>query len=156
MRKLKSLFLLFIVVMFSFAVNAQNQGKYFTDKNGVAIKGYDVVAYFTDYKAVEGSEKHSLKYDGVTFYFANEEHKNMFKKEPAHYLPQYGGYCAFGMAKMNSKVPTDPHTFKIVDGKLYLFFNDLYEGKKFNTIVPWNGDEANLKKAADKNWSAMK
>ena len=132
MRKLKSLFLLFIVVMFSFAMNAQNQGKYFTDKNGVAIKGYDVVAYFTDYKAVEGSEKHSLKYDGVT------------------------GYCAFGMAKMNSKVPTDPHTFKIVDGKLYLFFNDLYEGKKFNTIVPWNGDEANLKKAADKNWSAMK
>lgn len=157
MLKVKSILLfLFINLIMIGSVNAQkNQGKYFVDYNNVANSGYDVVAYFTDYKAVRGSKNHSAQYDGAIYYFSSEEHKNMFEKDPAHYLPQYGGYCAFGMAKMNSKVPANPETFKIYNGKLYLFFNDLYEGKKFNTIIPWNGDEANFKKIADKNWKAM-
>ena len=157
MLKLKAIFLiLFINLIVIGSISAQDkQGKYFVDKNNVADSGYDIVAYFTDYKAVKGSKDHSAQYDGVTYFFASDEHKNMFEKDPAHYLPQYGGYCSFGMAKMNSKVPTNPETFKIYNGKLYLFFNDLYEGKKFNTIVPWNGNEANFKTTADKNWEAM-
>ena len=157
MLKVKAIFMfLFINLIAIGQVNAQDtQGKYFVDENNVANSGYDVVAYFTDYKAVKGSKDHSAQYDGVIYYFASEEHKNMFEKDPTHYLPQFGGYCAFGMGKMNSKVPTNPETFKIYNGKLYLFFNDLYEGKKFNTIIPWNGDEVNLKQFADKNWKAM-
>ncbi len=132
-----------------------NQDKYFAGESGVAIKGYDVVAYFTDYKAVKGKSDYSVKYDGVTFYFASEEHKNMFIEQPGHYLPEFGGYCAFAMAKMNKKVPTDPETFKIYNGRLYLFFNDMYEGKKFNTIVEWNKEESSLLETANKNWSAI-
>ncbi len=157
MLKVKAIFMfLFSNLIAIGQVNTQDtQGKYFVDENNVANSGYDVVAYFTDYKAVKGSKDHSAQYDGVIYYFASEEHKNMFEKDPTHYLPQFGGYCAFGMGKMNSKVPTNPETFKIYNGKLYLFFNDLYEGKKFNTIIPWNGDEVNLKQSADNNWKAM-
>ena len=157
MLKLKAIsLLLFINLILIGSLNAQDKpGKYFVDVNNVANSGYDIVAYFTDYKAVEGSKDHSAQHDGVTYYFASEEHKTMFEKDPTYYLPEYGGYCAFGMAKMNSKVPTNPETFKIYNGKLYLFFNDLYEGKKFNTIIPWNGDEDNFKSTADKNWEAM-
>ncbi len=157
MLKLKAIFLvLFFNLIVIGSLHAQDkQGKFFVDENNVANSGYDIVAYFTDYKAIEGTKDHSAQHDGVTYYFASEEHKTMFEKDPAHYLPEYGGYCAFGMAKMNSKVPTNPETFKIYNGKLYLFFNDLYEGKKFNTIIPWNGDEVNFKTTADKNWEAM-
>jgi YHS domain-containing protein len=157
MLNVKSILLLLFInlIMISSLSAQEKQGKYFVDDNNVANSGYDVVAYFTDYKAVKGSKNHSAQYDGVTYYFTSDEHKTMFEKDPVHYLPQYGGYCAFGMAKMNSKVPANPETFIIYNGKLYLFFNDLYEGKKFNTIVPWNRNESNLKTTADNNWKAM-
>ncbi len=128
---------------------------YLTNEDKVAISGYDVVSYFKAYKAERGSKKYSTVYDGVTFYFSNEENKKTFTGDPTLYLPQYGGYCAFAMAAKNAKVPSDPETFKIYDGKLYLFFNDYYEGSPFNTIIPWNGDEANMRTKADANWKAM-
>ncbi len=122
----------------------------------MAINGYDVVGYFTDARAERGSKNFSAAHKGVTYYFSNAEHKAAFLKNPDKYVPQYGGYCPFAMAAKNAKVASNPGTFKLYNGKLYLFFNDYYEGTPFNTIIPWNNDEANMKKNADKNWTAMK
>ena len=65
---------------------------------GVAIKGYDTVAYFTDGKAMKGSEEFAYDWLGTPWYFANAEHRDLFKADPAKYAPQYGGYCTGGMA----------------------------------------------------------
>ena len=134
--------------------NAQTKLTFVNDDN-VAVSGYDVVNYFTDDAAKEGSSAYAVKHDGVTYYFSSEEHKNMFNANPDKFLPAYGGYCAFAMGMKNATVPSNPGTYKIVDGKLYVFFNDLYEGEKFNTLGPWNEDEANIKNMADTNWKAM-
>ena len=98
-----------------------------TNDAGVAIGGYDVVAYFTQNVAIRGSKKHGFTHNGTTFYFSSEDHKKQFAENPTQYLPQYGGHCAFAMAVGNGKVPSDPETFKLYDGQLYLFFNDYYE-----------------------------
>ena len=71
-----------------------------------------------------------------------------FKKDPTKYEPQYGGWCAYAMGAKGEKVEINPETFKIVDGKLYLFYNRFFS----NTLTDWNKDEAHLKKQADVNW----
>ena len=75
--------------------------------------------------------------------------KEEFKKNPAQYEPQYGGWCAYAMGDSGEKVSIDPETFKVLDGKLYLFYNKFFN----NTLKSWNKDEAKLKKSADANWS---
>jgi YHS domain-containing protein len=126
--------------------------KVFANADGIANGGYDVVNYFTSYTAQRGSKTHSTEYNGTTYYFANAENLKAFTANPGKYLPQYDGYCAFAVAKMNKKVPTDPRTFLINDGKLYLFYNDYWEGAPLNTIVPWVNDEKNLVNLAEANW----
>jgi len=144
-----------VFVMTLLSINACGQSKTSTNTAQLALGGYDVVAYHTAYEAVRGSNAHTATFDGATYYFSNADHLAAFKKNPAGYLPQYGGHCAFAMAMKGAKVPADPRTFKTRDGKLYLFFNDYYEGKPFNTIVPWNGKEAELVNKADANWRKL-
>ena len=116
----------------------------------------DRLLIFQSCSAKQGNKAFSTNHNGATYYFISAENQNTFTKDPGKYLPQFGGYCAFGMAKMNQKVPVNPETFLIDDGKLYLFFNDYYEGAPFNTIVQWVNNEANLKPLAEGNWSALK
>jgi YHS domain-containing protein len=138
------------------SINAQDtKGKYFVNDKNVVLNGYDVVNYFTTYTAQRGSKNFSMVYKNVTYYFENAGNLKVFKENPEKYLPQYGGYCAYAMGAQNAKVPSDPNTFKIYNGKLYLFFNDYYNGSPFNTIIPWNSDEVNMKKKADSNWLTM-
>jgi len=134
---------------------AQTDSKYFVDENNVAIKGYDLVAYANQNTAVKGDSNYSSEYEGVKWFFSSAENKAAFEETPSKYLPAYGGYCAFAMTAKNAKVPTDPETFKYYNGQLHLFFNDLYDGQKFNTIVPWNADEENMKETAEGNWKSM-
>jgi len=122
--------------------------KQFNVDEGIAIQGYDPVAYFTQGKAVEGSKDNAVYYQGVTYYFSSVANKEAFKKEPAKYEPQYGGWCAYAMGAKGEKVNVDPKTFKVLDGKLYLFYNKFFN----NTLTSWNKDEANLKTKADANW----
>ena len=79
------------------------------------------------------------------------ENKEAFKNAPARYEPQYGGWCAYAMGNDGSKVEIDPETFKIVDGKLYLFYNKYFT----NTLKSWNKQEPELKKKADQNWQKI-
>ena len=90
---------------------------------GVAIMGYDTVAYFTEGKAVKGSENFSYEWLGTPWYFASSKHRDMFISEPIKYAPQYGGYCAGEVAHGSVTVNTDPEAFKIIDGKLYLIYD---------------------------------
>ena len=125
------------------------------NKDNVANNGYDLVNYFTTNTAVRGSRDFSTLHDGVTYYFTSTDNLTTFKENPEMYLPQFDGYCAFAVAKMNQKVPVNPETFRIDDGKLYLFFNDYYEGKPFNTIIPWLNSEAEMEKMAKENWKTL-
>jgi YHS domain-containing protein len=103
----------------AFADDSVNTG-YF---GGVAIMGYDTVAYFTDGKAVKGSEEYSYEWLGTPWHFASKDHKEMFMSEPAKYAPQYGGYCAGEVVLGSVTVNVDPEAFKIIDGKLYLIYD---------------------------------
>lgn len=125
--------------------------KNFNLDNGLAIQGYDPVAYFTEHKAVKGKKEIALFADGVTYYFSSNENKETFKKSPLQYEPEYGGWCAYAMGTKGEKVSIDPGTFKIIDNRLYLFYNKFFN----NTLKDWNKDETSLKTKADMNWQKI-
>jgi YHS domain-containing protein len=127
---------------------AQLRKSQFNLDNGIAISGHDPVAYFKENKAIKGKKELAVFHQGITYYFSSSENKEEFKKDPSKYEPQYGGWCAYAMGKDGSKVEIDPGTFKIIDGKLYLYYNKFFN----NTLKSWNKDESNLKTKADVNW----
>ena len=125
--------------------------KNFNTDQGLAIGGYDPVAYFTQNRAVKGSRDWSVSDQGVLYYFSTAANKEEFKKNPVKYEPQYGGWCAYAMGNDGTKVEVDPGTFKIVDGKLFLFYNHFFT----NTLKSWNKDEPGLHRKADANWQKI-
>lgn len=161
MKNKKNSLYTFLVLLFSFlaveVVQAQKLTeayciKHFNLDKGVAIEGYDVVSYFVEDDPQEGKSSISAKYLGVIYRFATKEHRDLFIKNPKKYMPEYGGWCAYAMGAKDEKVSMDPKNYKIVDGKLYLF----YKGFFTDTLDDWNEDEENLKRKADKNWSEVK
>jgi YHS domain-containing protein len=86
---------------------------------GLAIKGYDTVAYFKLGKAVKGSESFTFQWHDMTWQFSSQEHRDLFAADPERYAPQYDGYCAWAMTESRLAI-TDPEVWKIVEGKLYL------------------------------------
>jgi len=93
---------------------------YFGD---VAIKGYDPVAYFTMKKAVEGSDQFTHRWLGAKWQFSSVEHRRLFQASPVKYAPQYGGYCADGVAYGQATANIDPEAWRIIDDKLYLNYD---------------------------------
>jgi hypothetical protein len=116
---------------------------------GVAIMGYDPVAYFTDGKAVKGSEKFTYDWLGTPWHFASDEHRKMFISEPVKYAPQYGGYCVGEVSLGSVTVNVDPEAFKIIDGKLYL----TYDKPDADVIA---GHAADVLPQAEANWPTIK
>lgn len=106
------------------------------DEQGLGIHGYDPVAYFTDGKAIAGKAEFAAQHGGATYRFASAEHRDLFVADPAKFLPQYGGYCAYGTA-LNKKFDGDPNAWKVVDGKLYLNLSPDVQ-KKWLEDVPGN------------------
>ena len=152
MKTLKKMILTLFVIA---GVNSLYGQTVNADDNKLANQGYDVVNYFTTNTAAQGSIEFSTTNAGATYYFVNAENLKAFQANPNNYLPQFDGYCAFAVAKMNKKSPVNPETFRIDDGKLYLFYNDFWEGKPFNTIVPWINNEAAMEKMATANWKTL-
>lgn len=148
MKKIITLLLLFFVVQIGQAQTQAKRIKEFNLENKLALQGYDPVAYFTQKKAVKGKKELSVVHEGVLYYFASNADKELFVKNPSVYEPQYGGWCAYAMGANGEKVEVDPETFKIVNGKLFLFYNAFFN----NTLKSWNKDEVNLNKKADANW----
>jgi YHS domain-containing protein len=153
MKKLKTILAVAIITLLSNAISAQVDP---VDKNKLAIGGYDVVSYFTVNKATKGIKQFTATANGTTYYFASAKNQKAFKVNPIKYLPQCDGYCAWGVAEKNVKFPVNPETFKVVNGKLYLFFNGDFEGKTLNTLTEWNKDESKQLKNIDQAWSKIK
>jgi YHS domain-containing protein len=90
--------------------------------SGIALDGYDPVAFFTDQKPVNGDPSISATYEGATYFFASKDHQNKFKADPTKYAPQFGGFCAFG-ASEGALFPVDISTWQVRNDKLYLNLN---------------------------------
>lgn len=140
--------LLFSIGLSSIGQTDKRKKEYNLGKSALAIEGYDPVAYFTDAKSIKGNSANALNYEGVIYYFSTSAHKESFRSDPGKYEPQYGGWCAYAMGKTGEKVEVDPETFKVLNGKLYLFYNKYLT----NTLKSWNKDEGTLKSNADMNW----
>ena len=145
-----------IICLAFFALNGLHaqtaaRTKQFNLEGGLAIQGYDPVAYFTQKKATKGSKQFAATVEGVTYNFASAANKDLFLKEPKKYEPQYGGWCAYALGSNNEKVEIDPETFQLKDGKLYLFYHTWVN----NTYTKWQKDESNLRTKADKNWQTI-
>lgn len=116
-------------------------------ESGVAIRGYDTVAYFTEGKPVKGSEDFSVDYEGASWHFANQENADLFKVDPEKYAPQYGGYCAYGVAQ-DALVKIEPENWVILDDKLYLNYSDGVQGK-------FDADQFGFIKSADAKFEEL-
>ncbi|CAM4243586.1 YHS domain-containing (seleno)protein [Flavobacterium terrigena] len=149
--KFKLSTLAFFVVFVVFSQNQAKRTAEFNLEKKVAIQGYDPVGYFKQNKAIKGKKEIATNYEGVIYYFSSVENKNLFIKTPAKYEPQYGGWCAYAMGDSGDKVEINPETFKIIDGKLFLFYNAYFN----NTLKSWNKNEASLKAKADANWKKV-
>ena len=106
-------------VLSAVSVAAQKVNTSFT---GLAIDGYDPVAYFTQNKPVKGTREFTFEFEGATYRFASAANRDQFAKEPAKYVPQYGAFCAWAVSR-GYTADTDPLAWRIVDGKLYLNYN---------------------------------
>jgi len=114
---------------------------------GVAIKGYDPVAYFTDAKPVKGESDYSFEWNGARWQFASAAHRDAFKAAPEKFAPQHGGYCAWAVSQGHT-ASIDPAAWKIVNAKLYLNYSADVQ-KKWATDIP-----GNIAKA-DENWPKL-
>ncbi len=137
----------FAIIATAFTQNT-NKAKAYNLEKGIAIQGYDPVAYFKPGKATKGKKEFAAQFEGATYYFSSQANKDAFLKTPKAFEPQYGGWCAYAMGATGEKVEIDPETFKVLDGKLYLF----YHSWSNNTLTKWKKDEAKLKAAADNSW----
>lgn len=150
MRKLALFILIGIGTYWS--ANAQNVQP--VDENGIALGGYDVVAYFSN-QALRGHNVYSYQYKDATYLFSSALNRDTFRKTPEKFLPQYDGYCAWGVAAKSAKFPVNPETYDIIEGKLYLFYNGDFNGKPFNTKTLWLKETATLRAAADEKWPTI-
>jgi YHS domain-containing protein len=115
--------------------------------SGVAIRGYDPVAYFTQAAPVEGSDEFTTQWRGARWKFASRENLNLFEENPERYAPQYGGYCAYGVAQ-DYLVKIEPENWSILDDKLYLNYDDDVQSL-------WEADIPGFIQSADENFAGL-
>ena len=119
---MKKIVLSFLLLGLALPVLAQTKSLLNLDKSGLALQGYDPVAFFTDGRPVKGDAKFACKRDGAVYFFATREHREAFAAAPEKYEPEFGGYCAFGVSR-DRLVEIDPAAFQLVDGKLLLQYS---------------------------------
>ncbi len=114
----------------------------------IAVSGYDVVSYF-DGSGVpaKGAADFAVEHDGAVYHFANGANAARFAANPEGFMPHYGGHCAWAMAR-GYLAPGDPLAYAMVDGKLYLNFNQ-------DVKATWDKDRAGYIAAAEKNWAVI-
>ncbi len=112
--------------------------------NNVAVSGYDTVAYFTEGRPVKGDARYATTHEGVQWRFSSEQNRDLFVANPKKYAPQYGGYCAWAVSQGNT-ASADPMRWRIVDGKLYLNYDEEVQKK-------WEANIPDFIKKADQNW----
>ncbi len=125
----------------------EKQGLFSYQPSGIAIRGYDTVAYFTEAKPVKGDDQFTTEWQNATWKFSSQEHLDLFTTDPQKYAPQYGGYCAYGVAQ-NNLVKIEPDQWTIHDDKLYLNYN-----AKLNK--EWKMDIPGFIKTADELFESL-
>ena len=118
-----------------------------TSFTGLAIDGYDPVAYFTEHKPVKGRSEFTYEHGGATYRFASAGNRDLFVKDPQRYVPQFGAFCAYAVSR-GYTADTDPLAWKVVDGKLYLNYNAGAQKK-------WEEDIAGNIQKGNANWPAL-
>ncbi len=124
--------------------SAQKAPVYTEILKGVAVGGYDPVAYFTDKKPVKGNPAITHDHEGAKYYFASEANRDTFKAEPAKYAPQYGGYCAWAVSQ-GYTAHGDPTAWTVSNGKLFLNYNQ-------SVKQGWEKDIPGNVAKGDANW----
>ena len=133
----------FVIALMLAGAAAAQKAEVFSD-GGAAIRGYDPVAYFTDGKPVKGKGEFTHQWKGATWRFASAANRERFAAAPEKYAPQYGGYCAYGVAS-GYAVKTEPDAWSVVDGKLYLNYDRSVQAS-------WVKDVPGYIRKADANW----
>lgn len=133
----------------------QDESALANHKKGLMLKGYDPISYHTG-KPIKGEKQWSVLHRGMTFRFANPQNRAKFLEDPAHYMPLFGGWCAYAMLD-GERVDIDPKSFKIVDGKLLLFYDGVWGDTqdKWNQLASKSSDRDLVMKAQDE-WRKQK
>ena len=139
------------LVMCTVAV-AQDKMAHNIDNSNIALQGYSPVSYLDLGLAQRGNSAYKAEHDKVIYYFTSAEQKALFEKNPEKYLPQYGGYCAFG-CYAGAKFRVDPNKFLVEDGKYFLYLNNVELDAKQLWLAENNHDQ--LKAVADRNWKNL-
>lgn len=148
MRKILSILQIAVLMGFAVFQNANAADAIYTSFfSNKAVAGYDVVAYFTENKSVEGNSKYTFEYKGAEWQFSSNEHLTLFKNNPEKYAPQYGGYCAWAMAG-NETAPGKPAFWTVYEDKLYLNYDQSVQDT-------WLADKQGFIQKADLNWSKL-
>ncbi|MCC5972154.1 MAG: YHS domain protein [Pararhodobacter sp.] len=135
------------VVAFALSPGAMMAQEIFTDQ-GMALRGYDAVAYFTVGEARAGSEDWTVDWGGAEWRFVSEANRDAFLAAPEDYAPQYGGFCAWAMSQ-GYRAPINPHAWTVVEGRLYLNASTRVHRR-------WTRDmEAHIERA-DANWPELR
>lgn len=150
--KTKFFTLVFVAALAAFAgacasIGTGKTAQVNVDSKGLALDGYDAVAYFKENSPREGKPEFTADYNGAKWQFFSAENRDAFSKEPAKYAPQYGGYCAWAVSQ-GYTADTDPNTGKVVDGKLYLNYNP-------DVAKKWNENIPKYIADGDKNWKDL-
>jgi YHS domain-containing protein len=143
----RSMAVLFVFLAATALVAAKEKTLLNADANGVVLHGYDAVAYFTGDAAMKGDAKYKATYKGGTYYFASDANRKLFKKDPAKYAPQYGGYCAMAVS-MGQLEDADPKMFTVHNNKLLVQRNE-----KAHQMFLSNPDMLHQK--ADQQWPEL-
>lgn len=141
-------YFLITVLLFTAVLTTQAQRAEIFSVDGNAIRGYDVVAFFNEGKAVKGIDTLAYTHNDARWLFSSRKNLEAFKANPGQYMPQYGGYCAYGTAD-GHKAPTETDTWTIVDGKLYFNYNQKVKGL-------WTKNQPALIQKANTQWPLIK
>ena len=145
---MKTIVRLILILGFAGIVSARAAAPVNTTLFGVAIQGYDPVAYFTDSKPVKGDSRFEQTWNGATWRFASAEHRDAFKAAPEKFAPQFGGYCAYAVSQGHTANVDPENAWKIVDGKLYLNYS-------VDVAKTWATDIPGFIRKAEGNWPKL-
>ncbi len=141
-----------ITITSIFLIAKDKNPAYNSDDSKIALQGYSPVSYLDLGIAQRGVKAFKSTYDGLNYYFTSAEQQAAFDANPAKYLPQYGGFCSFGVYA-GAKFRVDPNKFVVTGGKLYLFLYDLEVDAQQLWLA---GEHSELVAMADKNWKQLK